>query len=91
MPRPTISTFNLEHTTTGKPRRDIPTPSRYSKVPFNWTRLFIVLANAAGVDHTGLDVVPLLATYGILGRTSDARNRLEVRRTRWQQCVPVTR
>ena len=42
----------------------------------------------AGVDHAGLDLVPLLATYGTLGRTTDARKLLEVQRARWQQWHP---
>jgi len=36
----------------------------------------------AGTDHAGLDLVPLLAIYGILERTEDSQKLLEVQRLR---------
>ena len=42
----------------------------------------------SGTAHAGLDLVPLLATYGALGRIEDARGVLDVQRRRWQQWHP---
>jgi TolB-like protein/class 3 adenylate cyclase len=42
----------------------------------------------SGSDHAGLDLVPLLATYGILGRTKDAQKLLDIQQGRWQQWHP---
>lgn len=42
----------------------------------------------AGTDHTGLSLVPVLATYGLLGRITDAKKALEVQRARWQRWYP---
>jgi TolB-like protein len=46
------------------------------------------LLEDAGTDHAGLDIVPLLAIYGILERTEDIRKLLEVQRLRWEQWHP---
>jgi len=42
----------------------------------------------AGTDHPGLDLVPLLATYGILGREADVKTLLEMQHSRWEQWHP---
>jgi TolB-like protein/class 3 adenylate cyclase len=46
------------------------------------------LFERSGSEHAGLDLVPLLATYGILGRMRDAQALLVVQRARWQQWHP---
>jgi len=46
------------------------------------------LLEDAGTDHAGLDLVPLLAIYGILERAEDAKKLLEVQRLRWEQWHP---
>lgn len=42
----------------------------------------------SGTDHAGLSLVPMLATYGLLGRTKDAGAVLKIQRIRWQQWHP---
>ena len=42
----------------------------------------------AGTEHTGLSLVPVLATYGLLSRPSDAKKVLEVQKARWQKWYP---
>ena len=42
----------------------------------------------SGTDHAGLDLVPLLATYGALGQAEEARAVLDVQRQRWQEWHP---
>jgi len=42
----------------------------------------------SGTDHAGLDLVPLLATYGTLGQAKEARAVLDAQRQRWQEWHP---
>ena len=42
----------------------------------------------AGTEQAGLDLVPLLATYGILGDRDGAGELLVLQKTRWQQWHP---
>jgi hypothetical protein len=41
-----------------------------------------------GIDHTGLSLVPVFATYGLLGRITDARKVLKIQKARWQRWYP---
>ena len=42
----------------------------------------------AGTDQAGLDLVPLLATYGFLGREEEAENIFDLQLSRWQEWHP---
>ena len=42
----------------------------------------------AGTDQAGLDLVPLLATYGFLGREEEAGNIFDLQLSRWQEWHP---
>jgi tetratricopeptide (TPR) repeat protein len=42
----------------------------------------------AGTDQAGLDLVPLLATYGFLGREEEAGKIFDLQLSRWQEWHP---
>jgi hypothetical protein len=46
------------------------------------------LFEEAGTDQAGLDLVPVLATYGILGREAEAGKLFDLQSARWREWHP---